>query len=137
MSPRPEVEGNQDRANGDEGDGVSRRAAVERVGCRRGERRHGEHLGEHGDAEDEVVGVEAIGIEGEADPRPPDGHEQERELQEAKSAVVDLQLVRDLADRDDEDQVDEQLEPARTALLVGVLDRSQPRRLEEARERDH
>jgi hypothetical protein len=51
--------------------------------------------------------------------------------------VVDLQLVCDLADRDDEDEVDEQLEPARTALLVGVLDRAQPGRLDEACERGH
>jgi hypothetical protein len=96
------------------------------------QRGHAEHRGEHRHAEDRVVGVEAIGVDGEADPHPPDGHEQARAAQRAGERRVVVQQRAELGDRDDEDQVEEQLRPRRVALGVGVLERAQPRSDEQA-----
>src|SRR5215218_5269786 len=66
-----------------------------------------------------------------ADPGPPHGHEQAGRAREVGQGAVVLQGVDDLGDRDDEHQVEEQLEPGRVPLiLVGVdgpqLGRPQP-----------
>jgi hypothetical protein len=43
-----------------------------------------------------------------------------------------VQQRAELGDRDDEDEVEEQLRPRRVALGVGVLERAQPRSDEQA-----
>ena len=63
-------------------------------------------------------------------PDPPHGHEgdgEERQLRRLQVAVVQVsQLVSDNADGGDEDQVEEELEPGRVAMLVEVLHDAAP-----------
>src|SRR6266508_666552 len=61
-----------------------------------------------------------------AEPRPPDRHEQAGGAEEAAEAAVVLQRVDDLGDADDEDQVEEELEPGGVPLLVLGPHRAQP-----------
>ena len=49
---------------------------------------HGQHRGQLGQPIDEVVGVEAVGVEGEAGPRPPHAGEQPSEHQDAVGGEV-------------------------------------------------
>ena len=64
--------------------------------------------------------VEPVGVEGRADPGPPDGGEQPGEPQRAGGGDVVAQLDRQLGDHQDERQVEEQLQPGRGAVLVGL-----------------
>ena len=95
--------------------------AVERLGDHGGEDRHREHPQDHEDAVRRVVGVEAVGVERVADPGPPDGDEQPGEDQEAAEARILGEPVGELRDRDDEDEVEEELEPGRVPLVLAVL----------------
>ena len=79
-----------------------------------------EHGGEDRQAEDGVVRVEAVGVDREALPGDEDGEEERREDCEAPERVVVDELVGELGDGDDEDDVEEELEPARVALAVVV-----------------
>jgi hypothetical protein len=96
------------------------------------QRRDAQHRREHRHAEDRVVGVEAIRVDREADPRPPHGHEQPCAAQGAGQRRVVVQQRAKLGDRHDEDEIEEQLGPRRVALGIGVLERAQPRRDEQA-----
>ena len=62
-----------------------------------------------------------------------DGQEEPREPQEAEGRVVDDELLRELGDRDDQDEVEEELEPGRVPLAGLLRRRQQPRRREPAR----
>ena len=64
-----------------------------------------------------VVRVEAVGVERVADPGPPDRDEEPREDQEAVEARILGEPVGELGDRDDEDEVEEELEPGRVPLV--------------------
>ena len=130
-SPRAFVEAEEDQPHGGVGEDEARRVAGRGEVDVDGQRRHGEHRRQHRHAEDGVVGVEAVGVDGEADPRPPHGHEQSRAAQGARQRRVVMQQVAELGDRDDEHEVEEQFRPRRVPLGVGVLKRAQPRRDEQ------
>jgi hypothetical protein len=81
---------------------------------------------------DEVVRVEAVRVERVPHPRPPDRDEEAAEDEEPVEGQVVRERERELRDGDDEDEVEAQLEPRRVAGAVTVLERSDPRRGEEA-----
>src|SRR4029453_3012343 len=112
MAPGPGVEDQHNPPDGHEGEGEAGRAAVEGVVDAEGHGDARQHPGQDQDPVQEVVGVEAVGVDGVADPGPPDGHEQAGRAQEVGQAAVVLQGVDELGDRDDEHQVEEELEPA-------------------------
>jgi hypothetical protein len=89
--------------------------------ARLGERGDGEHRGQHAHSEEYVVGVEAVGVETETLPGYEDGHEERREDRKAIQGVVYDEFVRELGDGNDEDQVEEELEPGSVALVACVL----------------
>ncbi len=80
-------------------------------------REHAEHQDQ---AHADPVGVEPVDHPGRVDPRPPDDEQQERGLRRARPGEVVQQQVRELRDREDVDEVEEQLE-VRRALLAAVL----------------
>ena len=85
-----------------------------------------------------VVRVEAVGVERVADPGPPDGDEEPGEDEEAAQARILGEPVRKLGDRNDEDEVEEELEPGRVPLVLGVLlQRPEARRVVPARRGRH
>ena len=119
VRPRAQVERDEQRAQrhvGDDEAGVV--AAGGDVGDLHGQRGDGQHRGEHHRAEEDVVAVEAIGVEGEALPGDEHGQEEPREDCESAEAVVAHELLGELGDRDHEDQVEEQLEPRCVALAA-------------------
>ena len=74
------------------------------------ERRDREHRQEHHPSEHDVVGVETVGVGAEALPGDEHGQIESGEGREAAEAVVEDELVRELRDRDHEDEVKEQLQ---------------------------
>ena len=137
VPPGARVQDDNHRADARVRQREARRGAVERVGDHRGEDGHGEHAGNHQDPVRRIVRVEAVGVERVADPRPPDGDEQPCEDEEAVDARVLAQPVGKLGDRDDEDEIEEELEPGRVALVPVVLERAEPRRIVPAGRRRH
>jgi hypothetical protein len=85
------------------------------------------------DSEGEVVAVEAVGVSHEPLPGDVDGDEEPREAEEAGRRVILHELVGKPGYRNDEDEVEEELEPGRTALVHLVRGCSQSRRHEPAR----
>jgi hypothetical protein len=85
-----------------------------------------------------VVRVEPVGVERIPLPGDVHGDEQTREPQEPRHRVIEHELMAELGDRDDEDEVEEELEPRRPAL-VPLLCGSEARRDQPARpvNRDH
>lgn len=79
------------------------------VGDLNRERRDREHREEHHTSEYDVVGVETVGVGAEVLPGDKHGQIQGGEGGEAAEAVVDHELVRELRDRDHENEVVEQL----------------------------
>jgi hypothetical protein len=67
------------------------------------------------------------------DPGPPHRDEEAREDQEAAEARILGKPVRELGNRDDEDEVEEELQPGRMAFVVVVLEGPQPGRVVPAR----
>ena len=65
-----------------------------------------------------IVRVEAVHVERVADPGPPDGDEEPGEDEEAMDARVFGETVGQLGDRDNEDEIEEELEPGRVALVL-------------------
>ena len=94
-------------------------------------RRDREHRAEVGEPEAEVVGVEPRRVCHVALPGDPDRHEQGGETQESSGGVVGDQVLRQLRDRHDEDEIEEQLEPAGVTLAL-VRQSAQLRWLEPA-----
>jgi hypothetical protein len=139
VPPSPHVEGHQQQP-------------AERVAAREGHRPPvaGEQLRDlhrdTGDAErrrgldqavDDVVGVEAVGVDGEPGPGPGDRHEDAEEPREDLHRGVLRERRRQLDEGSREDEVEVELEPGGVALLLALGD-SQPGRLEAERPRaDH
>jgi hypothetical protein len=126
-APRPQVEADHDQAQRDVGEREAGAAPGDHVGDLDGERGDGQHRGEHRHAEDDVVGVEAVRVEAVALPRDVDRQEERGEAGEPGEVVVDDELVGELGYRDDEDEVEEQLQPARVALALLAGDGAQAR----------
>jgi len=68
---------------------------------------------------EDVVDLEAVGVDREADPGEPDGDEQAEVLEEVLGLGVGGEQGRQPRDDDHEDEVEEQLEPRRARLGVG------------------
>jgi hypothetical protein len=94
------------------------RQAAARFGGDGSKSDNGQHGGEFGQPVDNVVGVEAVGIDGEAGPRPPDAGEQPGEDQHAVQGQVGAQGNREFRYDEDEGEVKEQLQPTGVALLA-------------------
>ena len=127
------VEHDQDQAHGDVREDERVLAAVQRVRHRARQAGDGEHPEQRQQPVDEVVGVEASRVERETRPGPADRQEQHEVAPEPGCGRVGAESRRDLGDGGDEDEVEEELEPGRAAVLVG-LERAESRRLEEALE---
>ena len=82
---------------------------------------------------DLIVSVEAVGVEGHPDPRPPNRHEERGEPADTPPRHVVGQRVGQLGDDDDEYEVVEQLQPRRVARTRLRLRRPQAGRAKEAR----
>ena len=85
------------------------------------------HAGEEEQLGDLVLDIDRVRHPGEARPGPPDEREHERRPAEAGRRRVAQEQHRDLRDRKDEDEVEEQLEVARAALFLRFA-RDHPRR---------
>lgn len=129
MAVDADVEHEQDQAHRDVRENEGILAAVQHVRHGARQRRDGEHPEQREEPVDQVVRVETGRVEGEAGPGPADGQEQREETSEARRGWVGAEGRNDLGDGGDEDQVEEQLEPGRAAVLVG-FERAEPRRLE-------
>ena len=95
-------------------------------------RQNGEHRAEVREPERQVIGIEAARERRVSLPRDVNRNEERREAQEAAGGVIGDEVVRELRDRDDEDEIEEELEPARVPL-TNFRERSQARRLKPAR----
>jgi hypothetical protein len=134
VQPRARVQRDDQPTHRDVRERERRRVALGRVRDDGRERTDREHPAERQDAVDDVVRVEAVGVEGEPDPRPPDRHEEPAEHEEAVEREVVRQRRAELGDRHDEDEVEEELEPGRVSRVV-VLERADSGRDEEPRAR--
>ena len=112
---------------------VDRVAVVEgreHVGQAEGEDQHAQHLHHRGQPEDPVVGVVGRGEPGEVDPRPRDAERGEGEPEQRRPDVAlgeqMGQLVRGRAERDDEGQVEEELQRGRGAVVFGRVASAHP-----------
>jgi hypothetical protein len=115
-----------------------RRQALRCVAGAGGQAGDGQHGRELGQPVDDVVGIEAVGVEGEAGPRPPHAGEQSSKHQSTVEGQVVTQSDRELGDDQDEGEIKEQLEPGRRALLARVgLAVLQPGRPDQIRPRHH
>jgi hypothetical protein len=133
VADRPRIEGEQHQADEHVREHEAPSGTRERRRQGRRERRHAEHRREDDEAVRQVVRVEAVGVEGEAHPGPPHGDEERKEAEEASRGDVEPQLAPELSDRDDEDEIEEELEPGGAPRLV-VAERPQARRLAQAAE---
>ena len=100
--------------------GEEQRAAPER---RRDRDRHHEareHDRQHEQPHRDGVGVELVRDPGRVVPRPPDDEEDEQRPPRSPPGQVVEQQVRDLRDREHEDEVVEELEVGGVLLLVGA-----------------
>jgi hypothetical protein len=132
-SPSARVEDQDDRAQRD----VRKREAgrvpsIGDVSDLDGHRRDREHPREVGEAHSQIVGVVARRIRHVSLPRDEDGKEERGEADEAERGMVGDEHARELGDRHDEDEVEEELEPARMSLALG-RERPEARRLEPRR----
>ncbi len=96
-----------------------------------GEHRHpgdGDHQQEDRQPLRGVVGLEAVEVDGGADPRPPHRQEGQAEAERHPRAGVLGEAVRQLGHHRHEDQVEEQLQPAGAPFSAFGLLISQPRR---------
>ena len=102
------------------------------VGDLHREREQREHLREGRDPERQVVGVEAVGVE--AEPLPGEEHREEETARERRAVPVRVvdEEVRELRDRDDEHEVEEELEPRGMPLALPLGRRPKARRPEPA-----
>ena len=114
--PGPEVEREQDQPAGQVAHRERDRGRADRVrgaGRAAGDRAGGQQFGQ---PEDQVVGVEPVGVQREADPGEPDRDEQAGELGQPEPAEVVDEGDGQLHDHQDVRQVEEQLQPAGGAL---------------------
>ena len=128
-APGAPVEDEHDRAEDRVGDGEPGAVDATRdVVDQDRHRGHGQHRGEVGAPEPEVVRVEARRVRHVALPGDVDRHEEPCEAEEPGGRVVQHEHMGELRDRDDEDEVEEELEPRGMAVARGLLRREQPRR---------
>ena len=85
-----------------------------------GEKGDRDHLGNSENPLAEIVGVVAIGIERETDPRPPDGNKQSGEHRGSTNGGVFEESGAQTGDRHNKHQVVEELGPGDLALFCGV-----------------
>ena len=132
------VEREQNDARADVCEWKPERCTAKDAGDGGGKNGNREHSEQRQEAVGQVVGVEAVGVEGESHPDPPHGNEEPEELEEANGRRLGAERIRELADGGDEHQVEEQLEPRCAAIVVLVaLKRPQARWLEQAGEGPH
>ena len=93
------------------------RPVAERLGDRDRHHEAREHQPDQQEPHDDRVGVELVGDPRRVVPRPPDREQRDERLPDALPGEVLEQEMRDLRDREDEDQVVEQLERRRPLLL--------------------
>ena len=74
------------------------------------------HRAEVREAERQVIRIEAARVCRVSLPRDVHGNEERREAQKAAGGVIGDEVVRQLRDRDDEDEIEEKLEPRGAAL---------------------
>ena len=101
--------------------GEQQRAAAERPRDRDRHHEAREHDRQHEQPHRDGVRVELVRDPGRVVPRPPDDEQDEQRLSGAAPGQVVEQQVRDLRDREDEDEVVEELEVRGVLLLVGRL----------------
>src|SRR5262249_37922341 len=94
------------------------------------DRQHGARLRE---AEDQVVGIEAVGVEGVESPSPDHHDKQTGEATEDADRGVQRECATELAYGGDKYQVEEELEPRRVPLLVRIGGCPQPGRVDPER----
>ncbi len=132
------VEHDVHEAHGRVGAGEQRRVA--REGPRRGERhqQHRAHRREDREPDGVAVGVDLVGQPRVAVPRPPDDREDQERAQQAVPRGLLGQQLRRPRDREDEHEVEEQLEGRDAALVVPaeVRLRGHPGMMAGAAERD-
>ena len=116
VPPGAEVEPEHDQPAGQVAERERDRLRADRVGSAgrtAGDRAGGQQFGQ---PEDQVVGVEPVGVQREADPGEPDRDEQAGELGQPGPAEVVDEGDGQLHDHQDVRQVEEQLQPAGRAL---------------------
>jgi hypothetical protein len=77
-----------------------------------------QHQDEHHEPDGRFLRVEPVGDPGGVDPYPPDGHEQQRRLQDPDKGEVLQQGMRELRYGEDENQVEEQFDEGHPTVLV-------------------
>jgi hypothetical protein len=132
VTPGTDVQGDQQRAQRRIGERELDRSAVARhhavdVDRDHRDREHGRRLGE---AKDQVIGVETVGVQRELNPRPHDNQNQARKAGEDAGRWVVCERSGELAERSGEHEVEEQLEPGRMPFLSRIARRAQARRVE-------
>ncbi len=85
-------------------------AVAEGLGDAQGDDQHAAHRGEHAEAIQVLIGIDAVGEPSVGAPGPPDGGEDEQPFAEPRPPRVVRHLERHLGEREDEDQVEEELE---------------------------
>ena len=115
------VEGHQHEVESGLAERELGRQAAGRFGGAGSKSDNGQHGGEFAQPVDNVVGVEAVGIDGETGPRPPHAGEQPGEDQDAVQGQGAAQLNREFRHDQDEGEIKEQLQPTglRGTLAVG------------------
>ena len=112
----------------DDRPGQATRAIFERFGYRHGQHEHRGHRAEHRHTAEAFIGAQHVPHPGETDPTPPE----EAKHQQAAEQAVDREVVRhqggDLREREDEHQVEEQLDRSDPCVLRDRLDARMARR---------
>ena len=111
-------EGGASNLHGRIGDGEPEASALKGGRDRRRQHQAAQHHQEDQDADGRQLGVEPVGDPGGVDPHPPHREKQQRDLDRAERREVLQQRMRDLRDREDEDEVEEQLRVGHAARLV-------------------
>jgi hypothetical protein len=126
------VHRHENHAYRDVGDREPGRASRKGASDVHGHRDHGQHAAEHQDALENVVGIEAIGVDPVSHPRDAHRGEEQEKAQHAHGGGVVGEELGQLVHHDDKDEVEEQLERPGAALGARILGRSQPRWLDPA-----
>jgi hypothetical protein len=115
------VERDEQGREGRVGEGELRRVLADRLLRAGREPGHGQHGQQLPGPVDDVVGVEPVGVDRVADPRPPARAEQRREVAHPAEGEVLAEGEGELGDDQHEREVEEQLEPGRVPARVRSL----------------
>jgi hypothetical protein len=118
----PQHEQIAQRLHRDVGDGEDDGSALERLRDRRRQHEAAEHQQEQDDADQRPIRVEPVRRPGGVDPRPPHRDHQQTGLDRAERRQMVQQAVRELGDREDEDEIEEQLDEGHAMMVVTVTD---------------